>query len=137
VSFLLDTVVVSEARKRRPDAGVRSWFDDVDGESLFLSALVLGEIRQGVERLARRDAAQAAVYRTFLAELRSTYRDRVVDVDAEVAERWGQLNALDPLPVVDGLLAATALVHELVLVTRNVAGVARTGVAYHNPFTAT
>lgn len=134
MSYLLDTMVVSEVRRRRPNPGVRAWLHQVRGDELYLSVLVLGEVRQGVERLARRDEAQAAVYRVFLDELRHVYRDRLLAVDATVADRWGHLNVPDPLPVVDGLLAATALVHGLVLVTRNTADVERSGVDLLNPF---
>ncbi|CAN5801925.1 type II toxin-antitoxin system VapC family toxin [soil metagenome] len=136
MTYLLDTVMVSEARKPRPDPGVAAWFDQASSSELYLSVLVLGEIRQGIERLAPRDPAQAAVYTAFLHELRDTYSDRVLGVDQEVADRWGRINAPAPLPVIDGLLAATALVHDLVVVTRNTADIARTPARVLNPFQA-
>lgn len=95
---------------------------------------MVGEIRQGVERLRRRDPNQAKVFDRWLAALRRDYGDRVLPITAAVAEEWGRLNAPDPLPVVDGLLAATAKVHDLTLVTRNTAQVERTGVRLLNPF---
>jgi len=134
VTFLLDTNVVSEVRKRRPDPAVRAWFDATPGTELFLSVLVLGEIRQGVERRRRTDPAAAGALDDWLADLHRSFADRVLPVTGEVADRWGSLNVPDPLPAVDGLLAATALVHDLVLVTRNVADVARSGVAVLDPF---
>jgi predicted nucleic acid-binding protein len=127
--------VVSEIRKKAPDAGVSAWFAAVAASELFLSVLVVGEIRQGIERLARRDPAQAEVFERWLTRLVDVYGDRIVPVTAEVAEVWGRLNVPDPLPVVDGLLAATALVHGWTLVTRNVADVASTGARLLNPFT--
>lgn len=134
MTFLVDTNVVSEARRRNPDEGVRRWFAGTPGRDLFLSVLVIGEIRQGVERLRRRDPSQAGGLDRWLAQLRDEYVDRVLPVTVEVAEAWGRFNVPDPLPAVDGLLAATAHVHGLTLVTRNTADVARTGVRLLDPF---
>ena len=134
MSFLLDTNVLSEARKPAGDANVRAWLASVRGTELYLSVLVVGEIRQGIERLRRRDPPQAAVFEAWLATLRRDYADRILPVTAEIAEEWGRLNVPDPVAAIDGLLAATAHVHGLTLVTRNTADVARTGVALLNPF---
>ena len=137
MSFLLDTNVLSEARKPAGDANVRTWLASVRGTDLYLSVLVVGEIRQGIERLRRRDPAQAAVYEAWLAALRRDYADRILPVTADIAEAWGRLNLPDPVPVIDGLLAATAQVRDLTLVTRNSADLARTGVRLLNPFAPT
>jgi hypothetical protein len=134
LSYLLDTNVVSELRRPRPNKVVLGWFDSVGSADLWLSVLVLGEIRQGIEQLARRDADQAATYEKWLLELADLFGDRVVPVTAEVVDLWGRLNVPDRLPAVDGLLAATALVHGWTLVTRNTADVVRTGVRLVNPF---
>lgn len=134
MSFLLDTNVLSEIRKPRADANVQRWFRSVDDSELYISVLVVGEIRQGVERLRRRDPGQAAVYESWLAALQRRYRDRIVPISGEIAEEWGRLNVPDPLGVIDGLMAATAKVGGLTLVTRNTAHVARTGVALLDPF---
>jgi predicted nucleic acid-binding protein len=135
VTFLLDTNVVSELRKGpRADANVRAWVAEADAESLYLSVLVVGELRQGVERVRRRDPAAARNLERWLAKIAEQYDDRILPVDSEVAEQWGRLNVPDPLPTVDGLLAATALVHDMSLVTRNTADVLRTGVRLVNPF---
>jgi hypothetical protein len=101
---------------------------------LFLSVLVVGEIRLGVERLRRRDPVQAETLGRWLGEVHSTYADRILPVTSGVAEEWGRLNVPDPLPVIDGLLAATANVHGLTLVTRNTTDLARGGVQVFNPF---
>lgn len=135
MNFLLDTNVLSELRRHAPDPGVTAWFDSVDSGQLYLSVLTIGEIRQGICRLHRRDPSQAAVFDQWLAGLLRAYSDRVAPVTAEIAEEWGRLNVPDPVPVVDGLLAATARVHGWTLVTRNVCDVVRTGVRLHNPFT--
>jgi toxin FitB len=134
VSFLLDTNVLSEIRKRTPDPNVVTWFASVRSAELFLSVLVIGEIRQGIERLTAKDPEQAAVFERWLDDLVGVYGDRVVPITAEIAQTWGRLNVPDPLPVVDALLVATALVHGWTLVTRNAADVRGTGVRLLNPF---
>jgi len=96
--------------------------------------LVVGEIRQGIGRLARRDLAQAEIFEQWLGRLVHAYGDRIVPITARVAEAWGRLNVPDPVPVVDGLMAATALVHDWTLVTRNADDVASTGVRLLDPF---
>lgn len=132
--FLLDTNVISEVRKRRPDPGVVRWFDAVDDSALRLSVLVLGELRNGVERLRPRDAVRASALDAWLAELHSRFHDRIAPVTTETADRWGRLTAPRPLPVIDSLLAATALTHGWTLVSRNERDLATTGVSVLNPF---
>jgi toxin FitB len=134
VSYLLDTTIVSEICKPQSDPHVRAWFASVADERLYLSVLTIGEIRRGVERLRRRAPAQTAVFEDWLATLQHQDADRLLPVSAEVAEEWGRLNVPKPLPTLDGLLVATARVHDLVLVTRNTADVARTGVRWLDPF---
>jgi hypothetical protein len=134
VSFLLDTNILAEVRKQRPHPGVRAWFESVEGPQLYLSVLVLGEVNQGIARLQRRDPRQAAVYATWLDKLRSTFSDRLLPVSEAIALEWGRLNSGRPLPVVDGLLAATARTHGLTLVTRNEADFAGVDIAILNPF---
>jgi len=137
VSWLVDTNVLSELRKGdRAHAGIRAWFAGAREAELFTSVLVLGEIRRGIESIRRRDAPSALALEQWLARLASDFADRVLPVDARVADRWGGLNVPDPIPTVDGLLAATALVHDLVLVTRNVRDVERTGVRLLDPTAA-
>ena len=136
MSYLLDTNILSEVRKPRGDERVKAWFASVRSDELFLSVLVVGEIRQGVERLKRRDPAQAATYNVWLDTLKRDYRDRILPITVDMAETWGRFNAPDPLPVIDSLLAATARTHKSTLVTRNVADVAKTGVPLLNPFEA-
>ncbi len=134
MSYLLDTNVLGEIRKKRPDPAVSAWYGGVDDDELFLSVLVVGEIQQGVTRLRRKDPRQAAVYAAWLKKLQREFADRVLPVSQDVALEWGRLSAGDPLPVVDGLLAATALVHGLTVVTRNVDDFEPTGVPVLNPF---
>ncbi len=126
--YLLDTNVISELRKGvRANSGVRAWFAMCADGELCTSVLVLGELRRGIENLRRRDPSAAAALEHWLARVHESFADRVLDVDAAVADRWGALSVPNPVPAVDGLLAATALEHGLVLVTRNVRDVWRTG----------
>jgi toxin FitB len=137
VSFLVDTNVLSELRKgERGSPVVRRWVAAADDDALFLSVLVVGEIRKGVERLRNRDTAAAEVLETWLSQVTDAYADRLLPVTTQIAERWGRMNVPDPLPVVDSLLAATAHVHGLTIATRNVSDYVRTGVPTFNPFDA-
>ncbi|HEX3554602.1 MAG TPA: type II toxin-antitoxin system VapC family toxin [Thermoanaerobaculia bacterium] len=135
MSYLVDTNVVSELRKgRRCDPGVAAWFAEISSEELFLSVLTLGEIRKGIESIRRRDQASAEVLERWLHELAATYADRILPVDQAIADQWGRFNVPDPLSMLDSLLAATASLHGMTLVTRNLKDVERTGVDCLNPF---
>jgi hypothetical protein len=131
----LDTNVLSEVRKgRRCHPRVAHWIESADAEDLATSVLVVGEIRRGIERLRSKDGAQARVLEKWLERVRVEFAGRILDVDERVAEEWGRLNVPNPVPVVDGLLAATAKIHGLTLATRNVTEVTRTGASVMNPF---
>ncbi|HUS36725.1 MAG TPA: type II toxin-antitoxin system VapC family toxin [Verrucomicrobiae bacterium] len=135
MSYLLDTNVLSEIRKgSRANPNVRAWFDPVPTEELYISVLALGEIRKGVELLRHRDRAAASSYERWLDSLKANFADRILPVTDIVTDHWGRLGAIRPLPVADGLMAATALVHSLTFVTRNAADVRDTGVSLLNPF---
>ena len=135
--FLLDTNVISEVRKAdRCNASVARWFAGVGDADLFTSVVVTGEIRQGIERLRRRDSRQAEILERWLEDVVTSYADRVLPIDGRVADAWGRLGAARPVPVIDGLLAATARVHDMTLVTRNAPDVAGLGVPVLNPFDA-
>jgi predicted nucleic acid-binding protein len=136
--FLLDTNVVSELIKAEPDRNVVRWIEETDETILFLSVLTLGEVRSGLERL--NPGRRRGRLESWLAvDLRLRFQDRILTIDEAIAERWGALSAKAgkkgrPLPVIDGLLAATALHHDLMLVTRNDADVGGTGVPTLNPW---
>jgi predicted nucleic acid-binding protein len=135
LSYLIDTNVLSELRKGpRCDTRVAAWFADIPPENVFLSVLAVGEIRRGVERIRRRDARSARVLEAWLRRLVAEHSDRILPIDDAVAEEWGRLNVPDPIPVIDGLMAATARVHGLTLATRNLKDIKRTGAACVNPF---
>ena len=134
MSFLLDTNIISEARKPQGNAQVKAWFAAVPADALYLSVLVVGEVQRGVALLHRRDPRQAAIYDAWLVQLRQDYADRILPITLAIAEEWGRLNVPNPIPVVDGLIAATARVHGLILVTRNTVDLLSTGVQLLNPF---
>jgi hypothetical protein len=113
---------------------VSAWFRAAAGEEKFLSVLSIGEIRRGIDTIRRRDERSAQKLEVWLARLRAEFTARILIVSEQIAETWGRLMVPDPLPVVDSMLAATAIVHGLTLVTRNVEDVRRTGVPFLNPF---
>jgi len=120
VSYLLDTNVISETVRRSPDKAVIAWLKEVPGEALYVSVLTLGEVRKGIEGI--KEHKRREKLRVWLEhDLPEWFEGRVLTVDLPVADRWGRLlaSAGRPLPTIDSLLAATALHHELRLVTRN------------------
>jgi toxin FitB len=137
VRFLLDTNIISEIRKReRAHAGVARWVAQTPVTEIGTSVIVLAEIRRGIELKRRTDPKQATSLDQWFAQMRSRLEDRVLSVDEPVAEAWALLSVPDPLPLIDGLLAATAKVYGLTLVTRNVADISRTHVSLLNPFSS-
>jgi toxin FitB len=136
--FLLDTNVVSELIKPKPEPKVQRWIDSADEGLLHLSVLTLGEIRKGIAVLPSH--SRRASLETWLSnDLMLRFAGRILPIEEEVADRWGRIAAIaltfgSPLPVIDGLLAATALHFNLTLVTRNTKDVAATGVAIFSPW---
>jgi toxin FitB len=127
--------VVSELRKGpRGNGHVRAWIANVADEEMYLSVLVVGEIRRGIDAVRGRDARQATVLEHWLRRLVVDHSERLLPIDLAVAEEWGRLTAIRSVSVIDTLLAATARVHGLTLATRNIRDVAWTGVASVDPF---
>lgn len=137
MSYLIDTNVLSELKRKAPDQGVVEWIAQRPSTMLYLSALTLGEIRKGIEGVDDRRRRQR-LSDWLETELHQFFGGRILSVDAPVAERWGRLIAAAgrPLPVVDSLLAATALTHDLVLVTRNVRDFSDLPVQLCNPWSS-
>lgn len=137
MKYLLDTNVIAELRKgTRANAKVRAWFATLGPDAIFLSVLTIGEIRRGIENLRQRDLAAARALDSWVLRLVTEHDERILPVDLPIVEEWGRLGIPDPLPVIDGLLAATAKVHGLTLATRNVKDVGRTRIRLVNPFDA-
>ena len=135
MKFLLDTNIISEIRKRnRADANVARWITQTPVAEIGTSVIVLAEIRRGIELKRRTDPEQAASLDRWFAQMRSRLGDRVLPIDETIADTWARLNVPEPLPLIDGLLAATAKVYGLTLVTRNIADISRTGVSLLNLF---
>ena len=134
--FLLDTNVVSELRRPdRADQGVVAWASTIPAASFFLSAISILEIELGALLIARRDAAQGAVLRAWIDhQLLPRFEARILAVDTVVAQQCARLHVPDPRAERDALIAATAMVHGLTLVTRNVVDFEPTGVALLNPW---
>ena len=136
--FLLDTNVISELVKPRPEANVTAWIEGTDESLLYLSVLTFGEIRRGISVLSQ--SRRRATLEAWLdKDLHTRFEGRVLAIDDEVADRWGLLTAVARksgivLPVIDGLLAATALEHNLTLVTRDIGQIPTMGVAVFNPW---
>lgn len=137
MKFLLDTNVISEIRKRgRAHPNVVRWVAHTPAKEMGTSVVVLAEIRRGIELKRRSDVKQAEALDRWFAQMRARLGERVLPIDEPIAETWAMISVPDPLPLIDGLLAATAKVHGLALVTRNVVDVARTGVSVVDPFAA-
>ncbi len=134
MAYLLDTCVLSELRKSKCDPGVSSWMSNLHPDEAFLSVLTLGEIRRGIEMHRRRDPAAAGALERWLLGLETHYAERVLPITVAIADRWGRLSPHQPLPVTEGLLAATAVEHKLTVVTRNSADFKRSGASTLNPF---
>jgi len=135
MAYLLDTNVVSELRKGdRCDSAVRDWFEALDDDDAYLSVLVIGEIERGIERIRKRDPKSATRLRRWLSSLCTQFESRILPVTLRIARTWGKMGAPNPIPTVDGLLAATAHVHGLILATRNVRQVKALDIEWIDPF---
>lgn len=135
MSYLIDTNIISEIRKgARCDVRVSAWYSSVADEDIFLSTLVLGEIRKGVELARARDPGKAVALERWLEEVQAAFDGRVLGIDNAVSDQWGRMSAIRPVSVIDGLLAATALTNGLTLVTRNDRDVSGLGALVFNPF---
>jgi len=135
VSWLIDTNIISEVRKgARCHLAVAAWWSGVEDRDLFLSTLTIGEIRRGVEAVRTRDPDKARALEAWLQAIVQAFGPRILGIDAAVAESWRRISAIRSVAVVGALLAATASVHGLVLVTRNATDVACLEVRVLNPF---
>jgi len=135
VNYLIDTNVISEVRKgARCNPHVAGWYETIDDACIYLSVLVLGEIRRGIERSRANDPTRARALESWLVAITKSFTDRILPVDQTVADEWGRMSAKRPVSTVDALLAATAKVHQMTLVTRNISDVADLGAEILDPF---
>ena len=132
--FLLDTVIISEVRKKKPDAGVLRWISKCSDEQLYLSVVTLGEIERGIEKQRKADPGFADDLTAWLESLERLYADRILPITPAIARRWGRLSAQLGHDGADLLIGATALAHDLTVVTRNTTHFEPTGVRLVNPF---
>lgn len=133
--YLLDTNVLSELRKRnRCHRSVQDWMASTSPDELWMSVLMLGEIRKGINQLQRRDPTSASNLEKWLEETKADFGSHILPITTEITEEWGRLNAVRPLPTADSLMAATANVHGLTFVTRDVKALTGSGVKLLNPF---
>ncbi|MFK5921925.1 MAG: type II toxin-antitoxin system VapC family toxin [Verrucomicrobiota bacterium] len=136
--YLLDTNVVSELRKKQHSSPrLRNWFKNVNASSLFLSVVTIAEIQHGIELISKRDKIQAELLIQWKSRLQNSYQnlDHLLSLDPDTAQQWGKLQSLRPLPAMDAWLAATAIVHDLTIVTRNEKDFARLPIKLLNPWT--
>lgn len=136
VAYLLDANVVSEPQKRSPDPRAMAWLERLvpANAEVYLSVLVMGEVRNGIDRLRQRAPRRAELLDAWHIGLLQAYADRILPVTLDIAAEWGRMTAAQQRPPVDGLIAATAKVHRLTVATRNVADFAEAGVPVVNPF---
>ena len=133
--YLLDTNILSETRRKQPDPRVTSFLASTDDSALYISVLSLGELRKGIAIKQRTDPTSARQLTTWVDGLELGFADHILPIDAAVAQLWGTLSADRPRPVIDTLLAATAIIHNLTLVTRNTADLRGIKVPILNPWT--
>ncbi len=135
MNYLIDTNIISEVAKRdRCNRHVARWYASIDDRCIYLSVLVLGEIRKGIERARPNHPDRADALEQWLAAVRRSFAERILPVDELVSDEWGRMSSRRSVSTVDALLAATAKVHRLTFATRNVADVAGLGANVFNPF---
>lgn len=120
MSYLLDTNIISEYTKPKPYQPLLNWMDNIPNDNLYISVLTIGEIRKGIQKIS--SSLQQEKLRKWLEhEIPNWFEDRILPIDQHIADKWGRLSAQmkKPIPVIDSLLAATALHHDLILITRN------------------
>ena len=135
MGYLIDTNIISELRKKQnANPNVQAWFSSVTGGECYLSVLTIGEIVNGIKRLESKDMNSAKNIQAWLDMVLIDFSDRILPVTAKISATWGEMTSKIPMPVVDSLLASTAIVHNLTLVTRNIKDVESSSAKLLNPF---
>jgi toxin FitB len=135
LNYLLDTNVLSEPTRPRPNPKVLNWLDTTPPSTLFISVLSLGELTKGIAQVLDRDPRRAETYAAWLVSIRLQYKGRILPVDALIAETWGMMASTGSFPVVDALITSTARAHGLVLATRNRRDFQGLGIQVFDPWT--
>ena len=138
MNYLLDTCLISELIKDPPDSNVLSWISEIPESSLFLSVLTIGEIHKGIEKLPK-SKKKDRLHKWVNSDLRERFKNRIIDLDLQVATKWGELQgqaelAGKPMSLIDGLIASTGVANDLIVVTRNTKVMEQSGVALLNPW---
>lgn len=133
--YLLDTMVISELRKKNVNSGFHNWFIAVDEHNLFLSAITIGEIRKGIYLKGKQDQVAAQILTKWLEYIIKNFSERILPISQDIASIWGEISARIGNSGIDNLIAATAIYHNLTVVTRNVRHFQETGALYLNPWT--
>jgi len=141
MNYLLDTCVISELIRENPEANVASWISGTPETSMYLSVLTIGEIHKGIEKLPE-SKKKDRLHKWVNSDLCIRFKNRILDLDLEVSTKWGQIQGKaeqvgKPMPLIDGLIAATALSHDLIVVTRNTKDMEQSGVTLINPWMTT
>lgn len=138
MNYLLDTCVISELIKKNPDANVIQWISEVEETSLFLSVLTLGEIHKGIEKLPQ-GTKKDKLHKWVNSDLRERFKNRIIDFDLISATKWGEVQgraelAGKPMSLIDGLISATGIAKDLIVVTRNIKDMEQSGASLLNPW---
>ena len=141
MNYLLDTCVISELIRENPEANVASWISGIPETSMYLSVLTIGGIHKGIEKLPE-SKKKDRLHKWVNSDLCIRFKNRILDLDLEVSTKWGQIQGKaeqvgKPMPIIDGLIAATALSHDLIVVTRNTEDMEQSGVTLINPWMTT
>ncbi|MCC2646144.1 MAG: vapC3 [Rickettsiaceae bacterium] len=137
MSYLLDTNIISELRKKQPNSHLLDWFHTTEKEQLFISCLTLGEIKQGIVKLEKKDNEQAFVISKWLNMIQNSFSSRILRINIESSLIWGKFMAMDTTNPIDALIAAQAYQHNLTMVTRNLKHISKLPVRSFNPFSTT
>ncbi|MCK5330926.1 MAG: type II toxin-antitoxin system VapC family toxin [Candidatus Marinimicrobia bacterium] len=138
MNYLLDTCVISELIKKNPDPNVLRWITEVEETSLYLSVLTFGEIHKGIEKLPQ-SKKKAQLHKWVNSNLRERFKNRIINFDLVVATKWGEIQgqaelAGKPMSLIDGLISATGIAYDLIVVTRNTKDMEQSGVSLVNPW---
>lgn len=135
MNYLIDTNIISEVRKgKQCNPHVAAWYASIDDANIYLSVLVFGEIRKGIELARPNDPVRARALEQWLDTVRKSFADRILPIDQTVADEWGRMSTKRPVSTIDALLAATAAAHRMTFATRNISDVADLGADVLNPF---